>query len=71
MATSKKKIEKTQDIVVKLTGTDGNAYALLGKVKSAMEKAGFRAEAKTFIDEATKGDYNHLLSICCKYVDVR
>jgi len=48
-----------------------NAYAILGKVKTAMVKAGFSAEAKTFMDEATMGDYDHLLQTCCKYADVR
>ena len=66
-----KKITCTQDIKVKLTDTDGNTFALLGKVRQAMVKAGFSAEAKEFMDEATKGDYDHLLQTCCKYVDVR
>jgi hypothetical protein len=56
---------------VKLTGTDGNAFALLGKVKEAMRKAKVPpGEITAFIEEATSGDYNHLLQTCMKWVDV-
>lgn len=56
---------------VKLVGTDGNAFAIIAKVKNALKKAGYPKEhVDKFIEEATSGDYDHLLQICCKYVDV-
>ncbi len=55
---------------VKLVGEDGNAFAILGKCKQALVKAGMLEEAEAFIEEATAGDYNHLLATADKYCDV-
>jgi hypothetical protein len=56
---------------VKLVGTDGNAFALLGSVKRALQKAKWTpAEIGEFMKEAMSGDYDHLLATCCKYCDV-
>ena len=56
--------------IVKLVGTDGNAFAILGKVSKALKRAGLEKEAKEFMKEATSGDYNHLLQTAMKYVEV-
>jgi len=53
--------------VVKLIGQDGNAFAIMGRVKQALR----RSEAdKEYIDkylsEATSGDYNHLFEVVPK-----
>lgn len=59
------------DITVQLVGTDGNAFALMGKVKSGLRKAGATPEEqKEFLAEAMSGDYNHLLSTCMSWVNV-
>lgn len=59
------------EIKVKLTGKDGNAFAVLGNVKRAMRKAGVEAtEINLFLEEAMAGDYNHLLRTCMEWVDV-
>ena len=58
------------NVEVKLIGTDGNAFAVLGKVNSALKRAGHTELAEQFLTEATKGDYDHLLSTCMKYVEV-
>ena len=56
---------------VRLTGTDGNAFMIMGKVAGAMRRAGYsQADIDKFHAEATSGDYDHLLQTCCKYVDV-
>ena len=55
---------------VKLIGEDGNAFAILGKVSRVLKEAGLKNEAKQYLEEATKGDYNHLLQVTMKYVDV-
>jgi hypothetical protein len=56
---------------IKLSGTDGNAFAILGKVGQALRKAGWTPDQVTkFHDEATSGDYNHLLATCMKYLEV-
>lgn len=56
--------------VVKLVGTDGNAFAILGKVSKALKKAGMLEESKRFLKEATPSDYDHLLRTVMKYVEV-
>jgi hypothetical protein len=62
---------KYPEIVVQLTGNDGNAFAVMGAVQRAMRK---HPEAKNdiaeFQKEAMSGDYNHLLATCTQYVTV-
>lgn len=66
------KIETPNTPKVKLVGTDGNAFALLGKCKEAARKNKWSKETiDAVMDEATAGDYNHLLSTLCTYFDVR
>ena len=56
---------------VKLVEQDGNAFAIIGKVQKALRKAGAdRKYVAKYFDEATKGDYDNLLSTTMKYVDV-
>ncbi len=60
-----------QKPTVRLIGEDGNAFTILGKVKWALKRAGYdQAYVKKYIDEATSGDYNHLLAVTMEYVDV-
>jgi hypothetical protein len=55
---------------VRLIGEDGNAFAILGKVKKALRKAGLNDEAEAFMEEAMSGDYDHLLATAMEYVEV-
>ncbi len=59
------------NVKVKLVGTDGNAWALMGKVTQALRKAGRADLVEPFRKEAMSGDYTHLLATCMEYVDVR
>jgi hypothetical protein len=60
------------DICVQLVGTDGNAFAVLGRVRRALERGGVsREEQDAFMAEATSGDYNALLGAAMRWVDVR
>jgi len=62
---------KYPQIEVQLSGEDGNAFFVLGKVQKAMRQADVPpAEIKAFMDEAMSGDYDHLLQTCVKYVEV-
>lgn len=57
---------------LKLTGTNGNAFAILAVARAAAKKAGWNAaEIKAFTDEATSGDYDHLLATVCASFDVK
>ena len=56
---------------VKLIGTDGNAFAVLGRVMRALREAGWSQEERdAFRMEATAGDYDHLLGTVMKHLDV-
>jgi len=60
------------DIKVKLIGTDGNAFSLIGKVGNALKKAGVPSEeVSKFTKEAMEGDYNHLLRVAMEWVHVK
>ena len=60
---------KYPEIEVQLTETDGNAFAILGKVFKAMRKGGLgKEEVEAFKKEATNGDYDHLLQTCMQWV---
>ena len=56
---------------VKLIGQDGNAFAIMGRVKKALMWAGTDQEyIDRYLKEATSMDYDHLLVVSMKYVDV-
>lgn len=62
---------KYPEIEVELVGQDGNAFVILGAVRRAMRSAGVSSEEiDSFYDEATSGDYDHLLSTCMRWVTV-
>lgn len=61
---------KYPNVRVQLTGQDGNAFFILGRIMGAMRKAGVSAaKIKEFETEATSGDYDHLLATCMDWVD--
>lgn len=56
---------------VKLVGTDGNAFAILGKCKEALRKAkASPAYINKFMEEAMSGDYDNLLRVAMEYCEV-
>ena len=58
------------EVRVKLVGKDGNAFNLLGLCKREAYRAGVSdLHIMEFLDEATSGDYNHLLTTCQKWFD--
>ena len=62
---------KYPDVHVQLTGQDGNAFMVLGLVQRALRRADVPAdEIKAFIDEATSGDYDHLLATVMRWVQI-
>ena len=58
------------DAVVQLTNEDGNAFAILGRVRRAILKSNHPELAEQFVVEATSGEYYHLLATCLRYVTV-
>jgi len=62
---------KYPDIEVQLSGEDGNAFYILGKVTKEMRNAGISKEERTlFLEEAKSGDYDELLETCDRWVTV-
>lgn len=61
---------KYPEVRVQLVGKDGNAFNILGLCKRAAYRAGVSyTEIANFLDEATNGDYNHLLATCQRWFD--
>ena len=58
------------EIEVQLTGEDGNAFTVMGRVGKALKRAGHRAEVQEFYAEAMRGDYDHLLATAMRWVTV-
>lgn len=59
------------NVKVRLVGEDGNAFAILGRCRAAMRKAGYpQAFIDTFVAEATAGNYDDLLATVMRYVMV-
>lgn len=51
--------------------SDGNAFAVLGKVQRALRQGKVPAEQiSEFMAEATSGDYDHLLQTAMRWVNV-
>lgn len=58
------------DVTVKLTGEDGSAFGILGRVARALRRAGHGELVPIYFAEATAGDYDNLLAVTCQYVHV-
>lgn len=64
-------VPRYPEITVELTGVDGNAFFIIGTMKKALRRAGIsQAEIDKFQEEATSGDYDHLLQTCFRWVTV-
>ena len=55
---------------VQLSGHDGNAFAIVGRVRRAIVQSDHPELAEAFIRDATAGDYDTLLQACMRYVSV-
>jgi hypothetical protein len=58
-------------ILLKLTGTDANGFALLGTAIRAGKKAGWTVEqVETFKRDAAKADFDQLLRTLHQHFDI-
>ena len=63
--------EPKEKPTVKLIDTNGNSFAIIGRVKTALVKAGADKEyVRKYLDEVMCGDYNNLLCVTMDYVHV-
>jgi hypothetical protein len=59
-------------ISVRLSGENGNGFAIIGRVSQAMRREDLCANViNVFQIQATAGNYNQLLQTCMPWVDVR
>lgn len=62
---------KYPDVGVQLSGQDGNAFFIIGRVRGALKDHGVSQEELTeFQEDAMSGDYDHVLQTCMKWVAV-
>ncbi|MDP3722608.1 MAG: hypothetical protein Q8R91_03810 [Candidatus Omnitrophota bacterium] len=55
---------------VKLVGTDGNIFAVVGRCKQALQDAGQSHEAKELVQRVFKAtSYDEALGICQEYIE--
>lgn len=53
-----------------LVGVDGNAFAIMGYVRTAMKRAKMTEDdIDAYTKDATSSDYNHLLVVSCEIID--
>ena len=57
--------KQSKDIVIDLTGPDGNAFVLLAKAKSFAEQLGLNSKEVT--DEMKSGNYENLVQVFDSY----
>jgi hypothetical protein len=59
------------EVRVRLSGEDGNAFAILGAVRRGLTRCGVsKEEVERFVREATAGDYDNLIATAMKWVEV-
>lgn len=62
---------KHPEIKVQLSGEDGNAFSVIGRVTKALRKGSVSDEdIRKFMNDAMSGDYDHLLQTCMIWVTV-
>jgi len=54
---------KFPHVYVQLTGEDGNGFIIVSRVSQALRRAGAKeSKIEAFQQDATSGDYSHLLA---------
>lgn len=62
---------KYPDVEVQLTGEDGNAFLIIGRVSKALRSSKVPdEEIDAFRNEAMSGDYDNVLQTCMRWVTV-
>lgn len=60
------------NVTVKLSGNDGNAFAIMGSVRNALKKAGATKEQlDQYTMDSMSGDYQNLLRVASRYVNIK
>ena len=71
-ASVKELVGMTDKPTLKLSGTDGNAFAVIGKARSVGKQACWSEDKiQRFTKEAMSGDYDKVLTTCMKHFEVK
>ena len=66
-----KTVPEAERPTVKLIGEDGNPFDILGRVRTALSQSDYsREDIARFTSEATSGNYEHLLCVVTRWVNV-
>ena len=58
-------------MVCRLSGEDGNAFAIMGRVKKALEQVKVQKEkVDAYLADAMSGDYNNLLNTSMRHLEL-
>lgn len=61
-------LSKYPEVVVQLSGENGNVYAIISRCTVAARRAKIdREEINAFMTEAMSGDYDNALMVCMKW----
>jgi|TARA_R100000084_G_C4585482_1_gene115841 hypothetical protein len=59
-----RKKQRSKEIIIDLTGPNGNAFALMGFAKQYGQQLGWnKVKCQELINEMMDGDYEHLLKV--------
>lgn len=59
------------EVSVELSGQDGNAFMIIGRVQRALRNAGVDKEDITrYVNEATSGDYDNVIRTTAQWVEI-
>jgi hypothetical protein len=62
---------KYPNVEVQLSGEDGNAFAIIGRVTKALRRAGVPPEEiEQYRSESMSGDYDHVVQTAMAWVEV-
>lgn len=62
---------KFPNVDVQLSGEDGNAFMIIGRVRAALKRAGASKEQiEDYTAEAMSGDYNNVIATSMRRVEV-
>lgn len=53
-----------------LVGVDGNAFAIMGYTAKALRRTGHADLVENMRSRAMSGDYDNLVQVCMRYLDI-
>ena len=60
-------LQETPTITISLSGPDGNAFAIMGKIKTLLKQFNMAYLISDYLTEATNIDYDNLKAVSEKY----